>query len=101
MLKILIEEEYGYRYWIWTHPGTKEELLTDWNKGEAPLDFFNPRNSSFKGSLEQIQTPEVIRGAWKEVEGGSYLYAHVHEPGDTFIEIDGIRHPESFVNRDF
>ena len=36
-LRIYLEEEYGYREWLWTYPGTAEELVEDWAAGNRPL----------------------------------------------------------------
>lgn len=36
-LRILIAEEYGFRDWLWTYPGTIQELVADWKAGRRPL----------------------------------------------------------------
>lgn len=36
-LRIYIEEEYGYREWLWTYFGTVEEFVRDWKEGNRPI----------------------------------------------------------------
>ena len=36
-LKILVEEGYGYRYWLWKYYGTVEELVEEWLALTEPL----------------------------------------------------------------
>jgi hypothetical protein len=36
-LRIYVDEEYGYREWLWTYPGTIKELVEDWKEGLRPL----------------------------------------------------------------
>lgn len=35
-MKIFIEEEYGYAYYLWDYPGSIEELIADYRAGRAP-----------------------------------------------------------------
>lgn len=55
MLKIFVEEEYGYRDWVWFFPGTKEEALADWKAGRRPVCFWGANSQNqFRGRISQI-----------------------------------------------
>lgn len=45
-LRIHIEEEYGYRDWLWTYPGTILELVADWKAGRRPIGGMGLRSYS-------------------------------------------------------
>lgn len=86
MLKILVVEEYGYRNWVWEFPGSKEELIRDWQAGQRPDGFFNPsRPKKYKGMIKLIR---------RSVEGhGPFnANAHVNEEDDTFLLMDGVQY---------
>ena len=64
MLKILVEEEYGFRWWLWKFTGSKEELITDWKNGRIPLKKItvngqSPPKKNFRGTLTEISLDEV------------------------------------------
>jgi len=63
MIYIELEEEYGYRQWIWAFPGTAEEALAEWEAGYRPLGFFGPSNKGFKGTIHQVHYTYV----WSDV----------------------------------
>ena len=88
---IFIEEEYGYRMWLWTYPGTKGELLADWKVGKAPLNFFNPSQGNFSGKMEQIGY-DIDLTALSAMQDSADGYAHVHMDEDTYLAIDGVTH---------
>ena len=37
MINIFLNEEYGLAHWWWEHPGTLDDLIIDWNTGNAPF----------------------------------------------------------------
>ena len=90
-ITVFVEEEYGYRNWLWTYPGTKEELVADWKAGKAPLNFFNPSQGNFSGKMEEIgyDIDLTALSAMQDLADG---YAHVHMEEDTHLEIDGATH---------
>jgi hypothetical protein len=51
---VMLEEEYGYRQWIWRTGMTGEELVAFWKALPSVMPyFFSPR--SLPGELEQVQ----------------------------------------------
>jgi hypothetical protein len=60
-LRILIEEEYGYKTWLWTYFGTVEQLISDWKTGHRPVYsgtgrnmYGIPRSLPWSGELDEI-----------------------------------------------
>lgn len=103
-LVVAVQEEYGYREWLWVYPGTVEELRADWEAGRAPTNFFNPRNGNYRGTMvliadedwneegEAITNPygtrdELDAVSWAASRAG--LSAHVHVEDDTYLNIHG------------
>lgn len=79
MLKIYVDEEYGYRSWVWTFPGTKKELQAAWDRGDRPDCFLNPSFGKYPGTMKQTSghfDPKSFDG-----------YAHVHEKEDTWLDL--------------
>lgn len=115
-LRIYIEEEYGYRDWIWTYPGTVKELIADWKRGRRPVCptyylQYDGRGGAFtdwKGEVDQISWRPLVRTPPGEtipsffrpvlVETGAEIscvsdrssfdgQAHVHEEDDSHLFI--------------
>jgi hypothetical protein len=86
MLKVLVDEEYGFRTWMWLFPGTKEQLIEAWRKKEAPLNFIDPSVGQngvlFKGTMEET----LVIPLFTEYDA----VAHVHEIEDTYLIVDDI-----------
>ena len=34
--KVWVTEEYGYREWLWIHPGSVDDVVADWKAGRIP-----------------------------------------------------------------
>lgn len=108
-VKVSVEEEYGYRLWTWDYPGTVEELVADWKAGVAPLNFFDPSMSDFKGTLvlvrgrrrvgtnpdgsgiftERYDLPQPELDAWY----ANPLCIHTHMPDDSYLRVPGATYP--------
>lgn len=105
-LRILIDEEYGYREWLWTYFGTVEELVADWKAGRRPVSFWGAaKGGGWKGELDQVhwsaredgvsrlylvETGEIIgciTRYWVHEPGGPDGTAHVHEQDDSSLRI--------------
>lgn len=90
MIRVALEEEYGYRLWIWEYPGTEAELLADWKARKAPLNFFDPSKGKYAGKM--IEVTDVEGPLYDEYRAkfpsGSY-YGHVHMHDDTYLVVAG------------
>ena len=54
--KTWIVEEYGYRNWIWTHPGSADDVVADWKVGLVPVGFMGLRQGvGYKGTCEEFE----------------------------------------------
>ena len=88
MQKIIVEEEYGYKYWLWTvdEAGVFEEDLVKYFKEMTSHEHFysgNPR------------LPEQFMGEWKELDWEEYklhidtndfdAHAHIHTSIDSHL----------------
>jgi len=51
MINIFINEEYGYRHLWWEYPGTLDDLVVDWNSGNAPF-----LGKPYQGTLTELPT---------------------------------------------
>lgn len=103
-LVVAVQEEYGYREWLWVYPGTEDELRADWNSGLAPTNFFNPSVGDYRGTMieiaDEVEGPDGNDvsnpfGTREDLEKVSWaasrakLSAHVHTEEDTFLYIHG------------
>jgi hypothetical protein len=94
-MKIYICEEYGYREWIWDYPGTVEELISDWKAGIAPLNFMNPSEGTYRGTMIQITDDDLESVNIKVMFP---IRGHVHMEDDTYLEVDGVSYtPDIFM----
>jgi hypothetical protein len=86
MLKIPLNEEYGYRLWYWFYPGTEEGLIRDW-KDESQISFFNPSSGKNLGFRIVAENSRKFFDDWKNAK----IKAHVHGEDDTYLEVkDGV-----------
>jgi hypothetical protein len=66
MLKIYLEEEYGFRHWVWSYSGTKKQLIADWQAGRYPTSSYfygigkSKSMQNFSGSVKRITLDEVV-----------------------------------------
>ena len=77
-----IDEEYGYRNWIWDTKKTKEEMVLWWSKLESvdPF-FFNPSKTLPFGIVSPLSEDCMHI---PETDG----YMHLHEDGDSYMHIN-------------
>ena len=52
MIYFAIEEEYGYRDWIWAFPGPPAEALAEWKAGRRPVGALV--DGPIKGTIHQV-----------------------------------------------
>lgn len=111
-VRIWVQEEFGYREWMWTHPGTVEDVVADWKAGRCPISFWGLREAgTYQGTCEKFDPNEdiwgqVLVGEKTETEAQflaavallnshegkmkaykADLYAHVHVDEDTYLMV--------------
>ena len=82
MMRVIVDEEYGYCYWVWDAPDNAKELIEA--KLEDPQYFATNLPSQFpEGTWKKLEYEELKRirdaGTWE-------LYAHLHERDDSFVK---------------
>ncbi len=86
MTKIPIEEEYGWRYWIWETPDTLENAVERFNGVVCKKNFFciNPAGLDLGGEWKQVEYEE-----WNKAVGETNTSGHLHESDDSYIYMNG------------
>jgi len=79
---IPIEEEYGYRCWLWKTPDTFESAKHRFEDVIGDPDFFcqDPKDLDLGGEWKQISWDEYISTVRKTGISG-----HIHENNDSYI----------------
>ena len=93
-MRILIEQEYGWKYWIWTPPNytNLEKLVTMMNASLEHDEDFNPADF----------IEEETSGAWKQIEYEEFVsirksrewdaIGHFHEHDDSWLALEKDAH---------
>jgi hypothetical protein len=64
--KVWIVEEYGYRHWVWEHPGTLADVVSDWQNGTCPVNFMGLREGvGYRGSCVEFRPSDDV---WERAE---------------------------------
>ena len=103
-MKIIVEEEFGYKYYMWTTPfDNAEDLIDFWNKikPSSIMDVVFPSNRSTGTDLYQ----NAFSGRWvscsaDDIHGPGDGYMHIHTPEDSYLEIGGGRYFVKLENND-
>lgn len=97
-----IEEEYGYRDWLWIPDMTVDELKVWWQELPTVAPFFFDGPISFPGEIHQIYFDTVTEFSFAEESDGrvvtrlhsdptklpdDVIYMHIHEDEDSFLRI--------------
>jgi hypothetical protein len=92
-IEVFLNEEYGYRTWIW-HPNMTEDEFISWWENLSDADiikyFFNI--NSLPGAIRKY-TERVVPGNALQREYGDpkshrpYYYCHFHDVDDSYIAI--------------
>jgi hypothetical protein len=100
-----VQEEYGYREWLWAPDMTIEELKVWWKNLPTVAPYFFEGPVNFPGEIHQIYFHEPFSFSFiKEVEGRTVvplhpdplvmpediIHMHIHEDSDSYLVIDGV-----------
>ena len=91
---VFVEEEYGYREWLWYPDMSKEDLKEWWLKLETVNSFFFCGAASMPGKAVQIIFDDIIDGkaVYKYEDGTNVIFpenhwkAHLHEDDDSWLK---------------
>tara|TARA_R110002051_G_scaffold94217_1_gene163942 strand:+ start:47 stop:298 length:252 start_codon:yes stop_codon:yes gene_type:complete len=75
-MRLLVEEEYGYKYWHWTVDGTEEQIRETFEKATSDEQYYAERDN-LGGHWEECRT----RAGGDEYDG----FAHIHNNDDSTI----------------
>ena len=80
-MRMIVEEEYGYRYWTWNVDGTRQDIQCKFNEAISVPGYYAERDN--------------LDGEWNEVEYSEWHkrvmdndfdgYVHLHEDHDSEI----------------
>jgi hypothetical protein len=83
-VSVLLDEEYGYRTWLWETGMTGEQLLDWWMRQTTMNDHFFDPSRSMPGKLKEVTPREPQKGEWT---------GHIHMDDDSFLTSpDGRNH---------
>lgn len=99
MTEVLINEEYGYRYWRFLFNGSQNELIAWW-KGLASVNpfFFNPGTAIVQAGLGQIEKVDQGRRVQMDaILGRCRLLLELHEDDDSCLLVLGNSNPGNYL----
>ena len=95
-MNIIVEEEFGYKYYMWKSPFSNNQDLINWWNGINPKMISRivfPSGRDTGTDLYQI----AFGGRWSScdaegIHGRGDGWIHIHTPEDSYLEIDGGRY---------
>ena len=80
-MRLLVEEEYGYKYWYWTVDGTEEQIQETFEKAISDEHYYAEKDN-LGGHWEELDWEEWrTRAECDEYDG----FAHIHNNDDSNI----------------
>lgn len=85
LITVYVQEEYGYRHWVWETGFTAEELTTWWQNLDSVMRFFFHTMETLPGTLhESVAAPHEFYQEWFKEEGMEEWYEGLKKP--TYFE---------------
>ena len=87
-IEIFVNEEYGYKTWIWRPNMTEDEFISWWDsltETDIIKFYFNIR--SVPGTIKQTKVKDFA------LNHKPYYYCHMHDVDDTFMCIGNTKYP--------
>jgi len=99
-MKVYVDEEYGYREYLWEYPGNKEQLKKDFFAGRIPLWPMGiaptEEEPEFDGYFRKMLRTE-IRALHNKGDGKIFervdAMIHIHEVEDSDLSFADERYP--------
>ncbi len=84
MTLIPIEEEYGFKYWLWETPDTFESAKARFEDVVSDPDFYckDPRELDLGGEWKQIEHDECMKAVTE-----TNIMGHLHTSEDFWIHL--------------
>ncbi len=82
MTRIPIEEEYGYRHWIWETPDTFESAKARFDDvvSDENFSFMHPNELDLGGEWIEVEYAD-----WQDEVKMENISGHLHESDDSWI----------------
>ena len=80
-MRLIVEEEYGFKYWFWNVEGTKEEIQKNFEETTGVVTYYAERDG-LGGDWEEVEYEEWIQ---RELDGEYDGFAHIHNDNDSSI----------------
>ncbi len=92
MIVVHIEEEYGYRDWLWETDMSPEEVKEFWRSIKTVNEFFFSGPTSFPGTVTQVYIQRTYKEGWQihetPTEGRERVYyLMISEDGESTANI--------------
>jgi len=85
LITVYVQEEYGYRHWVWETGFTAEELTTWWQNLDSVMRFFFHTMETLPGTLhESVAAPREFYLEHFNEEGVEEWYEGLRKP--TYFE---------------
>ncbi len=97
MTTIFVDEEYGYRFWLWETEMSRQEVIEFWKSIESMEEHFMDPSKTMPGTWKQVQhsTDKVAFKAHMHMDNDSSLHdtstgiAYLHKGyRQNMIELD-------------
>jgi hypothetical protein len=100
-IEIFVNEEYGYKTWVWTPNMTEQEFISWWESlTETDIIKYYFNIKSLPGNIKPTKVKEIAstgesqaRMAGDPKSYQPYYYCHMHDIDDTFMCIGKNRYP--------
>ena len=76
-VRVFLEEEYGYRHWVWRTGLTERELISWWSSQEVMTDS---NLDYLPGELKEVTLEEVSHQSFS-------FHAHIHMNDDSYLKL--------------
>ena len=78
-MRLIVEEEYGFKYWLWNVEGTKEDVKRIFDEKTSCPAYYSGR-SVLGGSWQEVEWEE-----WRDVADSDEYdgFAHIHTEDDS------------------
>jgi len=92
-IQVLVDEEYGYKYHIWTLDKSVEELAEWWRTLKSVTGFFfNPATQIpdiFSGSMVTMETEKDLDKWFAARRCTNIPFLFIHANDDSYLEVKG------------
>lgn len=92
-IEVFLNEEYGYRTWIWTPNMTEEEFISWWeNLTDSDMIKYYFNIKALPGSIKPYKDKQPVDGVLQREYGDPkshrpYYYCHFNDVNDSYIAV--------------